>query len=348
MFIGRNKELTQLNHLYNKGGFQMAVIYGRRRIGKTFLIKEFTEDKPTIFFSAQEANDKANLELFSKNLWSFFDIPINTIFPNWNDAFELIAKQAERKRFILVIDEFPYAAEANKSLKSIIQHSIDHQLKNTDTFIILCGSQIGFMESEVLGHKSPLFGRRTAQIKLEAFDYLDAAKMLTERKMRIKSKEDLINFYSCIGGTPHYLSQLDTKKNLADNLADLYFNTSGYLYNEPVMLLKQELREPAFYNSVIAAIATGASRLNEIATKVGEDRSKVIKYLETLIGLEIVHKEFPFGDDPVKSKKGIYRISDNCYNFWYRNIFPNKQAIELDAGQTVFLQGAGGAAGGRM
>ena len=331
MFVGRETELQTLESLYEKNSFQMVVMYGRRRIGKTTLIAKFTANKPAMVFSAQEANDRMNLRLFSKTAFEFFQVSSDfSPFDTWDAAFNFIAGKAKTERFVMAIDEFPYAAEGNKSLKSILQNVIDHRLKDTKIFIILCGSQISFMENEVLGYKSPLFGRRTAQMKIQGFNYLDASKMLEGFSM-----EDRIKLYTCIGGTPHYLSQVDTEKSFEDNLSDLYFNISGYLYDEPTMLLKQELREPAMYNAIISAIAGGASRLNDISTNIGEERSKTIKYLETLVNLKILHKEYPFGDDPAKSRKGIYKISDNCYRFWYRYVFHERAAIEQGAGKFV-------------
>jgi len=333
MFVGRESELGTLEKLYSKNSFQMVVMYGRRRVGKTTLISKFVANKPAVFFSAQEANDKMNLSLFSKSIFEFFRISSDFApFETWNDAFNFIADKAKSERFILAIDEFPYAAEENKSLKSILQNIIDHQLKDTKIFIILCGSQISFMENEVLGYKSPLFGRRTSQMKIEGFNYIDASKMIEGFSL-----EDKVKLYACIGGTPHYLAQIDNEASFEDNLLDLYFNISGYLYDEPTMLLKQELREPSMYNSIISAIAGGASRLNDISTKIGEERSKTIKYLETLINLRILHKEYPFGDDPAKSRKGIYKISDNCYSFWYRYVFSEKAAIEQGSGKAVLM-----------
>ena len=331
MFVGREEELRTLEKLYSKGNFQLVVMYGRRRVGKTTLINKFIQNKKAIFFAAQEANDYINLEIFSQKIYSIFDLPLSTgSFKTWNDALEFISEKAKKERFILVIDEFPYAAQANNSIKSILQNIIDHNLKETSLFMILCGSRISFMEDEVLGHKSPLFGRRTAQMKIEGFDYYDASKM-----MYSFSNEDKIKLYSCIGGTPHYLSQIDGSLSVEDNIKDLYFNVSGYLYDEPTMLLQQELREPAMYNSVITAIASGASRLNDIATRISEDTSKTIKYINTLLNLRILHKEYPFGDNPAKSRKGIYRISDNCYNFWYKYVFLNKIGIEQGIGYTI-------------
>jgi len=328
MVVGRNEELNIMEKLYNKRTFEMLVLYGRRRIGKTTLISHFIKDKPAIFFSAQEANDKINLEIFSKLLYQFFEEAAGLpSFSDWNSAFLYLGEKSKNKRVILVIDEFPYAAGANKGLKSILQNVIDHNFKNSSLFIILCGSHIGFMENEILGSKSPLFGRRTAQIKLKGFDYMDASNMLSKY-----SDEDKIRFYSCIGGTPYYLSRIDNQMNFEKNLFSLFFQPSGYLYEEPLLLLKQELREGAVYNSIINAIALGHVKLNEIASKIGEDTSKTIKYLDTLITLNILYREFPFGENPEKSRKGIYRIMDNCYRFWYRYIFTNKTIIEQGAG----------------
>jgi len=332
MFFGRMKELKILEKLYKKSGFELLVLYGRRRIGKTTLISQFIRNKPAIFFSAQEANDKINLEVFSDLLYKFFGLANTGLpaFSDWNSALLFLAEKNRNKRLIAVFDEFPYAAGANKSLKSVMQNIIDHKFRKSNLFIILSGSQIGFMENEVLGSKSPLFGRRTAQMKLSGFDYVDSAGMLSKY-----NNEDKIKLYSCIGGTPYYLSRIDKQLSFEKNLETLFFEPSGYLYEEPLMLLKQELREGAMYNSIISAIALGATKLNEIASKTGEERSKTIKYLDTLIGLNILYKEFPFGENPEKSRKGIYRIRDNCYRFWYRYVFKNKTIIEQGAGAVL-------------
>jgi len=332
MFFGRAKELEVLEKLYRKSGFELLVLYGRRRIGKTTLISHFIQDKPAIFFTAQEANDKINLQIFSNMIYQFFKLEKMELpaFTDWNSAFLFLAEKSLRKRHILVFDEFPYAVNANKGLKSILQNVIDHKLKESNIFIILSGSQIGFMENEVMSSKSPLFGRRTAQMKLAGFDYIDASEMLSKF-----NNEDKIKLFSCIGGTPYYLSRINKQLNFEDNLRALFFDSSGYLYEEPLMLLKQELREGAMYNSIISAIALGATKLNDISTKIGEERSKTIKYIDVLIGLNILDKEFPFGDNTEKSRKGIYRIRDNCYRFWYRYVFLNKPGIEQGIGAVL-------------
>lgn len=311
--------------------FEMAILYGRRRIGKTFLISKFIENKPAIFFTAQEVNDRTNLELFTRRVCEFFGLPADGLqFRSWDSAFEFIADRAKEQRLVLALDEFPYACAANTALPSILQAAIDHRLRHTKLFLILCGSQVGFMEREVLGYKSPLFGRRTMQMRIDGFDYIDSSKMLPHY-----GHEDWVKFYACIGGTPHYLAQVDPRLSFEDNIKNLYFRSSGYLYGEPLMLLQQELREPALYNSIIAAVAGGASRLNDIVLRVGEEKTKVMKYVATLVGLHILTREYPFGENPAVSRRGIYRIADSCYYFWYRFVLPNRSAIENGLGEMV-------------
>ena len=331
MFVSRTDELTALEELYSKNSFQMVVVYGRRRVGKTTLISEFVKGKPVVFFAATEANTHLNLQLFSDKVYRHFGFPLSTgAFANWQDAFSFIAEKAEEQRFILVIDEFPYLASSDKSIQSILQNTIDHHMKETNLFLILCGSQISFMEKQVLGGKSPLFGRRTAQFRIEGFDYFDAAKMLP-----YISNEDKIKYYACVGGTPHYLNQIDTALSFEENLINLYFKPQAYLYNEPTMLLQQELREPALYNSVISAVATGSSRLNEISTRIAEETSKSGKYIKTLLDLQILRKDIPFGENPVSSRKTVYTIADHCFRFWYRYVFLHHDGIETGVGHTI-------------
>lgn len=331
MFVGRKSELNEMNRLYQQNQFQFYVLYGRRRIGKTTLIKEFMKDKRGLFFVAQEANDYMNLVNISKRIYEFFHLPSTLApFDNWNGVFDFIAEKAKKEKFIVAFDEFPYAAKENPEIKSIIQNCIDQHLKDTNLFLILCGSQIGFMEHEVLGYNSPLYGRRTAQLHLDKFSYIDAHQLLNG-----VSNEDCIKYYSCFGGTPHYLSQIDLTLSFEDNIKRLYFSISGYMYNETTMLLQQELREPAFYNSIITIISSGANRISEIADKLHEDRTKVNKYIQTLIQLNILVKTYPFGEDKASSKKGLYEIEDNSYDFWYHFVFPN--LTEIESGNGIFI-----------
>ena len=265
MFVGRKRELATLNSLYERGGFQMVVIYGRRRVGKTALINEFARGKRTLSFTALEQGDAANLADFSRKIAEFFNLPASMCpFSTWLDAFDYVADQAAREPFVFIFDELPYAAQRGESVPSALQIAIDRKLQNTEAFLILCGSDQGFMESDVLGRKSPLYGRHTAQIKLGPLGYREAAEMLPGL-----DPQEQFRFYGCFGGVPYYLRQVDPAKSLRENLASLYFDPTGFLFDEPYGLLRQGLSEPALYAGALRAIASGATKSKEIAEKAG-------------------------------------------------------------------------------
>jgi len=331
MFVGRENELSELEALFAKDGFQMMVVYGRRRVGKTTLLAQFAAGKPHIFFTAQESNDSANLKSFSRALYAHAGLPTGTGgFDSWADAFTFLADQARANRLVLVFDEFPYAAQANKSLPSILQRAIDQEFKGGQLFLVLNGSNVGFMESDVLGSKSPLYGRRTAQMQLLPFDYLDASKML-----KGASREDCIRYYACLGGVPHYLSFVDSKNSFEDNIVSLFFRKSSVFAEEPLMLLRQELREPALYNAILLALAKGANTPQLVADAIDEDRTKVMKYLGTLLALGLVEKRTPLFVNQAKTRKGVYRIADPLFSFWYRYVFPIHGEVQLGTGEVI-------------
>jgi len=211
----------------------------------------------------------------------------------------------------------------------MLQAQIDMRLKSTKIFIILCGSSMSFMENQVLGYQSPLYGRRTAQLKVQHFDFFEA----TGFHPKYNELENAI-VYGITGGIPQYLLQMDSKKSLRANIIKNFFDPSSYLFEEPSNLLKQELREPQMYNDVITAIATGSSRLNEISTKTGVETAVCSKYLTSLISLGIVKKERPIFTD--NSKRTIYRLADNMFRFWYRFVPQNISQIQSGAGEKVF------------
>ncbi len=331
MFVGRERELAALERAYQKDGFQMAVIYGRRRVGKTTLIDEFVQGKRVLYFTAQQKTSRQNLELFSAAVYSLFSLPdALPAFSSWNDALSFVVKHVESESavepLVFVFDEFPYAAEADPSLPSALQGAIDHGFKHTNARLILCGSNEGFMESEVLGSKSPLFGRRTLQIRLKPFDYLDAARML----VGIPVEEQAI-YYATFGGTPYYLSQIDRNLSYAQNVRELLFDTMGILYEEPLMLLRQELHEPAQYNSILDAIGAGNATPMRIAEHAGVNSNSIGKYLKTLCSLGIVERVVPFGESD-SSRRAGYRLKDPFFSYWYRFVSRYLGSIEEGAG----------------
>lgn len=331
MFVGRERELKKLNELYNGNNFECVIIYGRRRVGKTTLIQEFIKDKKAVYFLSLETSERMNLDNFSKGILSITmeNVKSSPRFANFTDAVETVGDLAADERIVLVIDEYPYLANSVQGISSIIQAQIDMKLKHTKLFLILCGSSMSFMENQVLGYQSPLYGRRTAQFRIEPFSYFESMRF----HQNYNAYDNAV-VYGITGGIPQYLAQIDDKKTLKENITDNFFEPSSYLYEEPSNLLKQELREPQTYNEIITAIATGSSRLNEISTKTGLATAVCNKYLTSLISLGIVKKERPIFDE--KSKRTIYRIKDNMFRFWYRFVPQNVSQINSGAGERVY------------
>jgi len=333
MFYCREEELRTMNNRYKKDRFECVVIYGRRRVGKTALINEFCKGKPTVYFSALNASSQENLEALSKAIYTCQN-PDSTSTPtyrSYEDALEAITGMAMEKRLVFVIDEYPYLAKAEKSISSRLQHIIDHSWQGSRIYLILCGSSMSFMEYQVLGYESPLYGRRTAQFKIQALTYRE----ITEFHPELKAADQAL-LYGVTGGIPHYINKLDVESNLDEALLDNLFSTSSYLFEEPENLLKQELREPAIYNSVISAIAAGASHSNEISTKVGLESGVCAKYLKVLLDLGILKKETPITEKP--GKKTIYAIDDNFFRFWYRFVPRNMSVISAGRMRLIYEQ----------
>ena len=257
MFLCREHELQVLNRRYQSEACECVVVYGRRRVGKTALITEFAKDKKTILFPALKATARDNLEALSKAIAAYRAPGVSgaPVYRSFDDAFTEITHLAKDERVVFIIDELPFLCEADDSIPSRLQHLLDHEWKETKLYLILCGSSMSFMEKEILSEKSPLFGRRTAQLKVMPLSYVDAARFHPEL-----SPEDNALIYGVTGGIPHYINLLQVKENVRDALIENFFDRSAYLFEEPENLLRQELREPAIYNSIITAIAEGGQQ----------------------------------------------------------------------------------------
>ena len=330
MFIGRERELKALNNLYQSDKFEFVVLYGRRRVGKTALINAFIDKKKNIYFMGVESNAKQNLENFSNIIFEYqTGIQADTSFASFQAALEFVFRLAEKERIILALDEYPYVARASKSLASTLQMLIDKYKDTSKLMLILCGSSMSYMEDHVLAYKAPLYGRRTAQMKLLPFTFEETCRYLSNM-----SGEDLALMYGVVGGTPQYLLQVNDKQSVAENIKNIYLNPTSFLFEEPGNLLKQEVREPATYTAIIAAIAAGASRMSEISGKVGEDSSVCSLYIKNLISLGIVRKETPYGEKA--SRKTVYSIEDNMFRFWYRFVLENNSIIARGADELAY------------
>lgn len=321
--IGRMQEMNQLERMYTGERFEFMVMYGRRRIGKTTILQEFSKTHKTIFFSAQEKNDALNLQDFSRLVQEYFDGNFISNFANWEDALNYLGRKSQDQKIVLIVDDFPFLAETNPSIKSILQHKIDHDWKDRNLFLILCGSSVSFMLNDVMGYESPLYGRSTESMEVQPFDYLESAAFFPNY-----SEEEKLIAYGMLGGVPRYLNAFDPGRSLRGNLISEILAEGAFLNDEPQTMLRMELREPAVYNSILEAVANGCNRVVEIADRIHEEKSKCSKYMLTLQTLHLLKKHVPCGE-PNGSKKGIYEITDHFYRFWYRYVFSNKSYYSM-------------------
>lgn len=330
MFVGREQELRFLESKYHAAGGQLVVLYGRRRVGKTETLRQFCKGKPHVFYACRECTDKLQLRNFSEKLLRE-DLPAKRYvqeFSDWEQAFRSIQElpYGESKR-LLVIDEFPYMCKENPSIPSILQNLWDETLKDANVMVVLCGSAMSFIENELLAEKNPLYGRATGIYKMTEMGFYDAVQFFPDYSPR-----DQVLAYAVLGGVPHYLRQFDPTQPLAENIKQNILTKGCVLYSEVDFLLRQELRETALYNALIQAIALGNTRLNDISQKsLVEDTSKTSVYLRNLIELGIVEREFSVDagtKERANASRGLYRLTDNFFRFWYAFAFGNYSDLE--------------------
>ena len=336
MFIGREEELNFLEEKYKSKSGEFIVIYGRRRVGKTETIRKFCEDKKHVFYTCIECPDEQQLRGFGTRMLQTGMPAANYIksFSDWEQAIGSITEIPGQEKKILVIDEFPYMVRANRSIPSILQKLWDEKLKNQNVMIILCGSAMSFIEKEILAEKNPLYGRATGILKMKEMDFYDAIQFVPNY-----SREDKIITYAILGGIPHYLKQFDDSKSLQENIEKNILTRGSILYSEVEFLLRQELRETAIYNIVIEAIALGNTKLNDIFQKTQIEKTKLSVYLKNLMELGIICREFSM-DDQIKEQanvqRGLYRVTDNFFRFWYAFVFPNISELESSDVKGIF------------
>jgi len=321
MFVGRDREQAFLEELHDSGRPELFVLYGRRRVGKTELLQRFCGDHRAVYFMAAQVRDRDNLKAFRNVVAESLQDPLaaGVEFPDWSSALGFLAERAGGERLVVVLDEFPYLCEADKSLPSQVQRFWDMRGKDSPLLLGLCGSQVSFMEREVLAERSPLFGRRTAQKRLEPLQPKDTLGFFPSWTL-----EDRVLAYAILGGMPAYLRRFDDAKSLRTNVLDEILRPEGYLFDEVQFLLRSELTNTTTYNSILAATARGSKRLNDIALEVGVDSTTANKYLHVLRELRLVDREVPLSDpDPLRSRRGTYRIADRFLEFHFRHLQPN-------------------------
>ena len=325
MFINRSNELQALNREYKKERSSFSVIYGRRRIGKTALIEEFIKDKPHIYYYATEVSLHLQLELFSQEVTRFFSLPKEFRFESFDSALEFIANQNLTNKLILVIDEFQNLAKALPAFPSILQKSWDRYLAKANIHLVLCGSVISMMHSQVLHYNAPLYGRRTQSMHLKPIKFRYLKDFLPKLDFNT-----LLKVYASFGAVPKYLLEYDQNISFQENLRTKILDKNSYLYNEGYFLLKQEISEAASYFSILEVISKGETKIGNIASALGVNASMLTRYLGKLIELDIIEKEIPITEkNPLKSKLGRYKIKDKFLQFWFYYVYKNMSFLEI-------------------
>ena len=330
-FIGRKQELEKLNAEYEHAG-SFVVIYGRRRVGKTTLIKEFMKGKTAFYFLATEELEKQSMKRLAGVIARTTKNTLlqRAVFEDWLDLFQVIADYEPGSKKVLIIDEFPYLVKTNPAFPSILQNAWDEILKDNNVMLILSGSLIGMMQKYALSYDSPLYGRRTAQMRLAPLPFTDI--YMAQNLSFDKAAEQ----YAVTGGVPKYLEFFENDNDLVEQLKDSVLSKSGFLYEEPYFLLKSESMTAVNYFSIIKAIADGNHKLGKIAGVLGQETSALTPYLSTLSELGFIEKRTPVTEkNPEKSRKGLYFISDNFIRFWFRYVYPYKGELEMDNMQIV-------------
>jgi len=331
LFVNREEELQFLEEHYSKKSAELIVIYGRRRIGKTELSLRFSRDKPHIYFLADRRPEHELMQDLKLRMSSYLkdESFAKLNIKDWIELFQEFWKWSKNGRTIIILDEFPMLIEGNRAVPSIFQKIWDLNLKDKNVMLILLGSSIGMMETEVLNYRSPLYGRRTGQWKLHPLKLFDLKPFFPRYNF-----ESLIRVYGCLGGVPAYLLKFDPNKDFWENCEEKILKRGEFLYEEADFLLREELREPRNYSSILKAIAQGAKSYGEILSLTGMDKSMLSKYASVLEDLGFIKRIYPIGVRP-KPRKGLYAISDNYLRFWFKYVFPNK--AELEIGNTSYV-----------
>ena len=332
-FVNRTDELSFLEKEYEKSESSLVILYGRRRTGKTALITNFGANKDMLYFVATEEPEHENRNVFKQLVGERIksDLLLQAEVKNWELIFQELVKNRPGERKLIVFDEFQYLGKSNAAFPSVFQKIWDTVLKEANVMVILCGSLIPLMEAQTLAYNSPLYGRRTGQIKLAPIKFSYYHEFYQD-----KSREELIEYYSVTGGVPKYIELFESSKDVFSAIEAHILSSQSFLYEEPLFLLQNEVFEVGTYFSIIKTISAGNHKLSKIASALSVKQTNLSKYLKTLIDLDILQRQVPITEEqPEKSKKGQYRIKDNYIEFWFKFIYPNKNYIET--GSTDFV-----------
>ncbi|WP_137285553.1 ATP-binding protein [Halorussus salinisoli] len=319
-FVDRESELARLQDCYESEDAEMVVIFGRRRLGKTELVRQSLSDRDdVVMYQATETTKQVHLDEFVGLASESFP-GVSRIKPEWESLLGYLAEQDA----VIVLDEFPYLVDADESLPSVIQRLWDHELRDTAATLVLVGSSISMMEEATLLGTSPLYGRFTEKLDLRQFDFGAAREFFPASY----TPEEQVFAWGVFGGTPYYLDGAELDHDLGAVIRQSLLAQQGFLHNEPEYVLRTELTEPNRYFAILKAIAAGNATSNEIAQAIGIDGKQISTYTKKLERLRLVEREVPVTEDKTKSRRGRYRILDPLFRFWFRFVYGNEDRYD--------------------
>lgn len=323
-FVDRIEEGERLNKALTGNATSFVVLYGRRRLGKSTLLKRVLTENDT-YYLADQTEAIHQREILAKMIANVIDGFDKVIYPNWDALFDTLNSRLDSDRlgrkFTLCIDEFPYLVSACPELLSILQKKVDS--KELKYNLIVCGSSQQLMYGLVQDSTSPLYGRADVILKIAPIKlpYIQQALNLSD----IAAIEE----YAVWGGVPRYWELRESDHSLLDSIKNNLLSVNGTLYEEPMKLFKDDINDIVKTSTIMSYVGLGANKLSEIAGRCGEASTNLSRPLAKLIALGYLEKEIPFGEDEKNSKKSLYKISDPFMNFYFRFIVPNRSFIEL-------------------
>lgn len=324
MFYGREIERKKLCTMFQTDGQMISLIYGRRRIGKSELIKQVLKETEikSIYYECKQTTEQNNVDSLAELISELFEFP-KPAFENMEVLLQFLFQKAEKEQLILVLDEYPYLRENSKGLDSILQSVIDHYKDTSNMKLIVCGSYVDTMKA-LLEKQNPLYGRIDLTLNLKPMDYYESALFYSEF-----SDEDKVRLFSVFGGIPYYNRLIDSGKSVRDNIIDLIASPGARLENEVSMYLNSEISKITNANEVFEALAKGFSRYKDILDQSNVSSGPaLIDILDKLMRMDVVAKEAPINDENNKKKSG-YFISDNLSLFYYKYIFRNMSRLNI-------------------
>lgn len=315
-FVNRHKELDRLEKLFRSRTSGLAVVWGRRRVGKTRLLLEWTEKNGGVYFVADESSPSIQRKFLAMAIERALPGFSDAEYPDWQSLFLRLSRDALQAKWRgpLVIDELPYLISGSPELSSVLQKMIDHEAKKANLVIALCGSSQRMMQGAILDESAPLYGRADELIKLHpiAIGYMSEA-------IGLKTPRDVVESYAIWGGVPRYWELVNkTEGDLYEIIDRLVLDPMGPLNEEPLRLLYEESPSAIHLRPILDAIGLGANRLSEVATRMEKPATALGRSIDRLIELDLIQREIPFGTDPSNSKKTLYKIKDPFLRFWFK------------------------------